>query len=72
MSDSKIFALVICVIALIAFPAGCTMHRHALIAEAIEKGADPIAVKCAIEGEANSTRQSGMCLAKALEKLIQR
>lgn len=72
MSDSKIFALVIGVIVLIAFPAGCTMHRQRLIAEAIEKGADPIAVKCAIEGEADSTRQSSMCLAKALEGLIQK
>ena len=72
MSDSKMFALVIGVIALIAFPAGCTMHRQVLIAEAIEKGADPIAVKCAMQGDIDSTRQSGMCLAKALERLIQR
>jgi hypothetical protein len=73
MDDIKIvLTIVIGVVVAIAFPVGCTMHRQALIAEAIGKGADPIAAKCAIEGEVDSTRQSGMYLAKALEKVIQR
>ena len=73
MDDIKIvLTIVIGVVVVIAFPVGCTMHRQQIIANAIEKGADPIVAKCAIEGEVDSTRQSGMCIAKAFEKFIQR
>lgn len=30
-------------------PAGCVIHRQMVIAEAIDKGQDPMAVKCAME-----------------------
>jgi hypothetical protein len=36
---------------LLASPVACTMKRHQVIAEAIKNGADPIATKCAIEGD---------------------
>lgn len=38
-------------------PAACTMNRHRLVAEAIEKGADPTAVKCAMESDVGHTPQ---------------
>lgn len=50
--------------AVLLSPAACTMHRQVLIADAIAKGGDPIAVKCAIESE-NS--QSPLCMAKAMQ-----
>ncbi|WP_159913051.1 hypothetical protein [Pantoea sp. 18069] len=43
-------------------PVACTMNRHALMAEAIRGGADPIAVKCAIEADMG---MSPMCVVKA-------
>lgn len=49
-------------------PVACTMNRQHLVAEAIKNGADPIAAKCAIEGDSGDNRTSSMCLAKALGK----
>lgn len=40
-------------------PAACTANRHIQIEKAIASGADPLAAKCAIEGE-NS--ESKLCL----------
>ncbi|OAD82090.1 hypothetical protein ATN89_21585 [Comamonas thiooxydans] len=51
--------------AVVASPVACTMNRHALIIEAVKGGADPIAVRCAIESD---TGQSAMCIAKALQR----
>lgn len=51
-----IVALVLAAGVLIS-PAACTMNRHRLVAEAIEKGADPTAVKCAIESDVGHTPQ---------------
>ena len=69
MIDIKIIlTIVIGVIIVIAFPVGCTMHRQQLIANAVEKGGDPIAVRCAIEGDFDNTRQSSICLIKVMEK----
>lgn len=45
-------------------PVACTMNRQALIAEAVAKGGDPIAVKCAIESDLGS---QPMCVAKAMQ-----
>ncbi len=42
-------------------PVACTMNRHQLIAEAIKAGVDPIAAKCAIEGD---TMKEPVCLVK--------
>ena len=58
----------ILVAALLASPVACTMHRQRLVAEAIKNGADPLAAKCAIEGDSGDNRTSAMCMAKALEK----
>lgn len=52
---------------IICAPVGCTMRRQSLVAEAIKNGADPIAAKCAIEGDAGDNRTSAMCMVKALE-----
>lgn len=51
--------------AVVASPVACTMNRHALIADAVRGGADPIAVRCAIESDMG---QSAMCIAKALQR----
>jgi hypothetical protein len=32
-------------------PVACTMRRHAVIAEAIKAGSDPIATRCAMESD---------------------
>lgn len=53
--------------ALVASPVACTMNRQRLIADAIKNGADPIAVKCAIESTEDSSRSSVLCMAKALK-----
>jgi len=37
--------------ALLVSPVACTMNRQRSIAEAIKAGADPVAAKCAIEGD---------------------
>lgn len=49
----------------VASPVACTMHRQRLVAEAIAGGADPIAAKCAIEGE---TEDRAVCIAKAISR----
>ncbi|KGG90828.1 hypothetical protein P245_15290 [Comamonas thiooxydans] len=51
--------------AVVASPVACTMNRHALIIEAVKAGADPIAVRCAVESDMG---QSAMCIAKALQR----
>lgn len=50
------------VVAVAALPVSCTKHRQTLVAEAIKNGADPIAAKCAIEGD---SQDSKMCLVYA-------
>lgn len=53
---------------LIAAPVACTMNRQSLIANAIKNGADPLAAKCAIEGDSGDGRTSALCMATALAK----
>lgn len=68
MSKTDLVATVVGLILLalvVASPVACTMNRHALMAEAIRSGADPIAVKCAMESDMGS---GGVCLAKALQR----
>ena len=54
--------------ALIATPVACTMHRQRLIAEAIKAGADPLAAKCAIEGDSGDSRTTALCMVTAMQK----
>ena len=72
MMETKSMILWICVAmlvaALLASPVACTMHRQRLIAEAIKGGADPIAAKCAIEGDNGDSRTSALCMAIAMQK----
>lgn len=49
--------------AVLLSPVACTMRRHALIAEAIQGGADPIAARCAINPD---NLRDGICMAAAL------
>jgi hypothetical protein len=62
----KLDTLIISATALLMFallvgaPVGCTMHRHYRIEQAIQHGADPIAAKCAIEGD---NRDDAICVA---------
>lgn len=49
--------------AVLISPAACTANRHRLIAKAIGEGADPIAVKCALDSMNGS---SPVCIAKAV------
>ena len=56
------------VFALLCSPVVYTMNMQHLVAEAIKNGADPIAAKCAIEGDSGDNRISSLCLAKALGK----
>lgn len=68
MSIGEVFTScvgILAVLAVAALPVACTMNRQAQIAEAIKGGADPIAVKCAIEGE---TDNSKLCLVYAASK----
>lgn len=50
--------------AVLTSPVACTVHRQRIIAAAIKDGADPIAAKCAIEGE---TQHSTLCALAALK-----
>lgn len=43
-------------------PVACTMRRHQLVAEAINAGADPIAVKCGME---DGAEREPMCVVHA-------
>lgn len=52
--------------ALCASPVACVMNRQAMVANAIKGGADPLAVKCAIEGDSGDGRTSALCMATAL------
>ena len=61
-------AAIAAVFALLCSPVTCTLNRQHLVAEAIKNGADPIAAKCAIEGDSGDNRTSSLCLAKALGK----
>jgi len=54
--------------ALLASPVACTMHRQGLVADAIKGGSDPLAAKCAIEGDGGESRTSSLCMAIALQK----
>ena len=51
--------------AVLLSPVACTIHEHAVIAEAIKSGADPIAVKCAINAD---SRTQPMCIAIAIKQ----
>lgn len=56
--------IVVIVLGVIATsPAACTMYRQRLIADAIQQGADPIAVRCALE---SMNDNSAMCISKAV------
>ena len=55
-------AMVCCALVLMS-PVACTVQRQQTVAEAIKGGADPIAAKCAIEGD---TSMSPVCLAYAM------
>ena len=70
--DTKTMAVwivaIAAVFALLCSPVVCTMNRQHLVAEAIKNGADPIAAKCAIEGDSGDNWISYLCLAKALGK----
>ena len=54
---------ILCATLVLLSPAACTMNRQHTIAEAVKNGADPIAAKCAIEGDSGHTP---MCLAYAM------
>ena len=65
-TDSVVTVVGLILLALVvASPVACTMNRHALMAEAIQSGVDPIAVKCAMESDMGS---NAMCIAKALQR----
>lgn len=49
----------------VASPIACTINRDGLMAEAIQSGVDPIAVKCAMESDMGS---NAMCIAKAMQR----
>jgi len=55
----------ICLTVVLLAPVACTMSRQAVIAEAIKNGADPIAAKCAIEGD---TTREPVCMAYTLRE----
>ncbi len=49
--------------AVLLSPVACTMRRHALIAEAIKDGADPISARCGIDPDNMS---HAVCIATAM------
>ena len=55
----------ICLAMVMLAALACIMHRQAVIAEAIKNGADPIAAKCAIEGD---TTREPVCMAYTLRE----
>ena len=66
MSDAFVSVAGFVLLAVVAVsPVACTMNRHHLVAKAIEGGADPIAVKCAMEDHMGS---NAMCIVKAGNK----
>lgn len=61
---TKVLTLVaVVIVAAIAAPAGCTAYESKRIADAIEKGTDPIDARCGIAGTANSGGM--MCILRA-------
>lgn len=59
-----VFVLVLCGGVLLS-PVACTMHREALIAEAIKSGADPLLAMCAIDTHSTSRAE---CAAAAASR----
>ena len=55
---------IVCAAMVLLSPVACTVNRQKITAQAIKDGADPIAVKCAIEAD---TSHSPMCVAQALK-----
>lgn len=51
---------ILCATVVLLSPLACTASRHRAVAEAIKAGADPIAAKCAIEGD---NRHDPVCMA---------
>lgn len=65
MTWKEMVVWIFCLLMLAVFltsPVTCTMHRHRLIAKAIEGGADPIEAKCAIESD---ILESAVCVTAA-------
>lgn len=50
--------------AVVTSPVARTINRHALMAEAIRSGVDPIAVKCSME---SGMGWNAMCIARAMQ-----
>lgn len=62
-NEFRIALLAIVAVALVALsPVACTMHRQRTIAAAVDSGADPIAMRCALEGDAGT---NPMCVIAA-------
>jgi hypothetical protein len=58
MSKTDAFVAVLAIVlgaAVLLSPVACTINRHRIIAQAIKDGADPIAARCAIEGDTGYT-----------------
>lgn len=65
MNKYQMFTTMFCAMLaaiVVATPVGCTINRQNQIADAIKAGGDPIAVKCAIEGD---TQNNAMCIVAA-------
>jgi hypothetical protein len=61
-SDAFLAALaILCITAVLLSPVACTANRHRVIADAIKAGADPMATKCAVEGDIGNV-QMQQCL----------
>ena len=59
---------IFCAAAVVLSPVACTMRQKELIADSIKAGADPIAVRCALESSTSDSRTSSMCLMKTVPK----
>jgi hypothetical protein len=67
--ETSLIALaIICIAAVLLAPVACTMNRQAVIERAVQKGADPIAMKCALEATSNDSAGNAMCALKAAGK----
>ena len=58
---------IICCTLIVISPVACTMRQKELIADAVAKGADPIAAKCAL-GSNTDSRTDALCVLKAANK----
>jgi hypothetical protein len=72
MDAKTMLVSIVAVLALLTLclsPVACTMHRQRIIENAIatNPNADPIALKCAIEGTSGSTNGDMMCIMKAAQ-----